>query len=273
MLSNINFLDLFKLDSKKAFICGGLGLIGRNISKALHDAGAEVVILDIDEESASMFITDNFSKNISFQYFDCSDLDNIEKNINELLENCGCPNIFINCSWPRTDDFARNNFNDLKLNSLRRNIDIHLNSYAWLAIAAAECMSNNSIKGSIIQYGSSYGLVGQDLSVYKGTDMKENASYSASKGGIINLTRSMASYYGQYGIRVNTICPGGVKGHVAGKSSGQDETFLDNYSDKVPLGRLADSFELAAPTLFLSSEASSYVTGATLVVDGGWTAI
>ena len=267
-----NFLDLFKIKSKKVFICGGLGLIGQNITKALHDAGADVLILDINKKLASKFISDNFNEDIDYHYFDCSDLDSIEENLTFLFEKNGCPDIFINCSWPRTKDFANNNFEDISLDSLRKNIDIHLNSYSWLAISIAERMAKTSVKGSIIQYGSSYGLVGQDLSIYQGTEMKENASYAASKGGIINLTRSMASYYGKFGIRVNTICPGGVKGHVAGKNK-QPKIFVQNYITKNPIKRFCLPKDISPLCVFLSSSGSDYITGQNFMVDGGWSII
>ena len=103
--------------------------------------------------------------------------------------------------------------------------------------------------------------------------MKENLTYSLIKGGIINFTRQMASYYGKNNIRVNTVCPGGIAGHVADLSSKQSKQFVKNYSNQVPLKRLGNSEEVASTILFLSSSASSYITGTTIMVDGGWTAI
>ena len=148
-----------------------------------------------------------------------------------------------------------------------------MNSCAWLAKLVAESMVRNKKSGSIIQLGSTYGVVGQDLTIYKGTEMTENMSYAAIKGGITNLTRLMASYYGQYNIRVNTLCPGGLEGHVAGKSKSQNPDFVREYSSRIPLNRLGLSKEIASTALFLASNASSYITGATIMVDGGWTAI
>ena len=116
-------------------------------------------------------------------------------------------------------------------------------------------------------------MLGQDLIVYEGTDMKENMTYSAIKGGVINLTRQMASYYGKYGVRVNTICPGGITGPVANKSSAQPQKFIDSYSYKTPLKRLGKPEEIAAATLFLASDAASYITGSTVMVDGGWSIV
>ena len=269
-----DFRKIFELKSKKTFILGGLGLIGRELVQGLSGAGSEILILDKDIDQKEKILSNlSFPSKVNYEFFDCSDLENIEKNIDRLILENFCPDIFINCSWPRTQDFASNNFKEIELSSLRENVDIHLNSYAWSAISIANKMVESSVQGNIIQFGSIYGLVGQDLSIYENTEMKENASYSLIKGGIINLTRSMSSYYGKKGLRINTICPGAVEGHVAGKASKQSEEFTNNFSKKVPIGRLAKAEEIVGPVLFLASEASSYVTGSTLVVDGGWTAI
>ena len=148
-----------------------------------------------------------------------------------------------------------------------------MNSYAWLARTVAEKMVDNKVEGNIIQISSIYGIVGQDLSIYEGLNMKENMTYSAIKGGIANLTRQMASYYGQFNIRVNTICPGGLQGHMAGKKGSQSPRFIKQYNKKVPIKRMGRADEVASTALFLASEASSYITGGTIMVDGGWTAI
>ena len=94
---------------------------------------------------------------------------------------------------------------------MQKNIEIHMNSYAWLAKVVADFMKKKNNGGSIIQTGSIYGVVAQDIEIYKGTTLNENMSYSLIKGGIVNLTRLMASYYGKYNIRVNCLCPGGVE--------------------------------------------------------------
>ena len=103
--------------------------------------------------------------------------------------------------------------------------------------------------------------------------MHESMIYAAIKGGITNLTRQMASYYGQFNIRVNTLVPGGLSGHVAGKSDIQNPVFVKQYSQKTPLKRLGRAEEIAPAALFLATDAASYVTGTTLMVDGGWTAM
>ena len=103
--------------------------------------------------------------------------------------------------------------------------------------------------------------------------MNENVTYSVIKGGINNLTRQIASYYGKYNIRINSLISGGVKGHIAESKDKQDEIFIKQYSKRTPMKRLGNPSEVASSILFLASDASSYITGSTLVVDGGWTAV
>ena len=270
-----NYLHKFRLDKKSAYVIGGLGLIGKEISKAYAMAGAKVIILDVKKKEGILFEKkmQNLGYKLKYIYFDCSKTKNLEKNFLKILRNCGKPNIFTNCSYPRTKDWSKNSFDKITYNSLRKNIDIHLNSYIWLAKLVAERMVKNKDSGSIIQLSSIYGLVGQDTNIYKNTKMKENLSYSVIKGGIINLTRQMASYYGKFNIRVNSICPGAIKGHVAGLQLKQDSNFIKQYSKTTPLKRMGNAEEVASVALFLASDAASYITGSTILVDGGKTAI
>jgi len=271
----IDYLQKFRLNKKTAFVVGGLGLIGREVSIALAIAGAKTIVIDVEREKGQLF-KDEINRegyDVSFKSFDCADMKKLDNNFSVLLNECGCPDIFINCSYPRTKDWGNSSFRNITLESFRDNVDMHLNSYSWLARLAAEAMVKNGNGGSIIQLGSIYGIVGQDLTVYEGTDMHENMTYAAIKGGIMNLSRQMASYYGQYNIRINTLCPGGLEGHVACKSSVQDLNFVKQYSKKTPLKRMGKAEEVASVALFLSSDAASYITGATIMVDGGWTVI
>ena len=142
-----------------------------------------------------------------------------------------------------------------------------MNSYVWFARLVAEAMTKEGNGGSIIQLGSVYGIVGQDLNIYDDTDMHESMTYAAIKGGITNLTRLMASYYGQFNIRVNTLCPSGVAADML------NPIFVKQFSHKAPLKRLGRAEEIASTALFLASDAASYITGATIMVDGGWTAV
>jgi len=258
---NTGYSGIFSLKNQTVFIIGGQGLLGSEITKAIASYHAKVIVLDINEKQKYNF------DNVFYKYFDCSILENIETALKEIIGEFGCPDIFINCSYPQTEDWIDNSFKDISLKSFKKNIDIHLNSYSWLSRSIANHMVDFVKEGNIIQLGSIYGLIGQDLNIYDGTKMKENMSYSIIKGGITNLTRQMASYYGRYGIRINTIAPGGIA------DSTQNRRFVEQYNKKVPLGRLGDASEIASTTLFLASGASSYITGATVVVDGGWSII
>jgi NAD(P)-dependent dehydrogenase (short-subunit alcohol dehydrogenase family) len=265
----------YRLDYKTAYVVGGLGLIGREVSIAFAAAGAKTIVLDLDIEKGRLFELEMAEEgyDVRSNAFNCADMDNLDKNFSMLLDEHDCPDVFINCSYPRTENWSKSSFKNIELKSFRENVDIHMNSYAWLARLAAEAMIQKEKEGSIIQLGSTYGIIGQDLTVYEGTDMHENMTYATIKGGITNLTRLMASYYGQYNIRVNTLCPGGLEGHVAGKSNAQNPVFVQQYSKKTPLGRLGRPDEVASSALFLASDAASYVTGATIMVDGGYTSI
>tara|TARA_B100001123_G_C15322084_1_gene1028288 strand:- start:1765 stop:2550 length:786 start_codon:yes stop_codon:yes gene_type:complete len=261
----MSFLNKIKLTNKKVYILGGCGFIGSRVVSNILSVGANVIILDIQKKQ--------IQKNVKYEKFDCSNLKTLENNFNKIIKKIGCPDIFINCSYPRTKDWNQSSFNKVTLKSMSKNIEIHMNSYAWLAKIVAEKMVKNKIKGNIINLNSIYGLLGQDLSVYEKTSIKENMSYSIIKGGLINLTKQMASYYGQFGIRVNSICSGGLKGHVAGKSGSQENQFIKNYEKKVPLKRLGNPEEIANVITFIASDASSYITGSNVIVDGGWTII
>ena len=183
------------------------------------------------------------------------------------------PDVAINCSYPINKGWSKCNFDDVKLDYIIGNINSHLVSYLWSSILILRFLKKYKKNSSLILFGSTYGLKGQDLRIYKGTTMRENAIYSAIKGGIINFTRQAASYYGAFGIRVNCVCPGGLYGHIKGSKSKQSKFFLKQYSDRTPLKRLGYADEIADGVLFLSSNNSSYITGSSFEIDGGWTAI
>ena len=260
-----NYLNSIKLTNKKVYILGGCGLIGSKVVKNILSVGGQVIILDIKKKE--------ISKNVKYEKFDCSKLKTLDKNFNKILKKFGCPDIFINCSYPKTSDWNQCSFNKITLQRMAKNVEIHMNSYAWLAKMVADKMVKNKIKGSIISLNSIYGLLGQDLNIYEKTSMTENMPYTMIKGGLINLTRQMASYYGRFGVRVNNICSGGLTGHIAGQSNKQEKQFIRHYEKKVPLKRLGNSEEVANVVTFVASDAASYITGSNILVDGGWTII
>jgi len=257
-----NYLKQFQNKNKLAFVVGGHGVIGKEICKALLSSGCKVIAIDIKSKKNSLL-----KKKFYNYYLDCSKLQTLKNNVDKLIKKFGTPKIFINCSYPKSHDWSKNSFKEITVKSYKYNIDVHLNSFVWLAKYIADSMKKKKIKGSIIQLSSIYGVVAQDLSIYKGTKMRESMTYSVIKGGINNLTKQMASYYGEYQIRCNTLCPGGIQ------EKNHNPKFLKNYKNKVPLKRFCKATDVAASALFLASDASSYITGSMIMVDGGWTII
>lgn len=260
-----NYLKNFSLDGKVAFVTGGLGLIGSEISKAFLSANAKTIIIDLDETKGLKLL--EYAKNNGheayFENVDISDATNTDKIIENLVKKYGGIDIWVNSAYPRTADWGLR-VEDLNIESWQMNVDMHMNSYSW--ISRKVCMLMSKSGGSLINIGSTYGVLGNDFTVYKNTSMTSPMAYSAIKGGIINLSRYLASYFGEYNVRVNSLCPGGIFNH-------QPESFVSEYSAKTPLKRMGEPGEIASTALFLASDAASYVTGATVMVDGGWSAI
>lgn len=252
------------LENKVIYIIGGLGRIGQEVVQGLINYSASVILIDRQNSIVSSNSFKNHP-NIKYINIDSDEVEDAQCIFLEAVNNFGCPDVFINCSYPRTDDWASNSFADISLDSMRENIDIHLNSYIWIAKLAADYMKEHNKEGSIILTSSIYGLKAQDPNLYEGTDMSENLTYGIIKAGIIQGSRQMASYYGQFNIRVNTICPGGVQDKNLNKK------FMEKYSSKTSLKRMANPSDLVGAYLFLSSDFSSYITGEVLMVDGGFT--
>lgn len=261
----VNYLDKFKLKDKNAVVVGGVGLIGSEVVAALAQAGAKVIIADLNKIKGKK-LSNNLRKrglDVWCYYFNAADIFGLKKNILLMNKTFKRIDIWVNCSYPKTSDWGER-LEDIKVSSWRKNIDMHLNSYALSSKYVAEVMKNSG--GSIINFGSIYGVVGSDISIYKKTNMLTPMPYSAIKGGIVSIDRYLSAYFGKYNVRINTICPGGVWNK-------QNPIFVRNYSRRVPMGRLALPEEIASAALFLASDAASYMTGATVMVDGGWTAI
>lgn len=262
-----NYIQKFILKGKRAFVSGGAGLIGSEVSKALASAGARTIILDINKKKGNALVREirQGGYEAYFEFFDVTNTKNAARDVSRFAKKYASIDIWVNAAYPRTKDWGLP-VENLNLNSWRKNIDMHLNSYAWISREVALFMKKKKVRGTIINFGSIYGVQGNDFTVYEKTRLTGPMAYSAIKGGIVNLTRYLASYFGKYGIRVNNICPGGIFDE-------QDERFVRNYNKKVPLKRMGEPEEVASAVLFLSSAAASYVNGATLMVDGGWSAI
>lgn len=261
----INYLDKFKLKGKTAVVVGGAGLIGGEIVSALAQAGARVVIVDVNQAKGKKLVKQLKAKKYAVEFYllDVTKLKVLPPALDKLVKKYKRVDVWINTHYPRTADWG-NKPEDVSVEAWQKNVDMHLNSYALTAKLIAEHMKKKG--GSIINLGSTYGVVGADFSVYKNTKMTNAIAYAAIKGGITNLGRYMASYYGKYNIRVNTVCPGGI-------FDNQNKVFLQNYNERTPLKRMGEVSEVAGVVLFLATEAASYITGATIMVDGGWTAI
>ena len=205
--------------------------------------------------------------------FDCKNYENFERELLNISKKIGFPQIYINASYPASRDWSSNTFETINHKSFRENIDLHLNSFTYMAKIFADFLKKSKKKGSIIQISSTYGLVAQNMNVYEGTNAKNSMTYPIIKGGITHFSKQLASYYGKYQIRVNNICPGGIQGKFKGTNKKFDTKFTKNYKQQTLLKRFCTAEDVATAALFLASDASSYITGTNLVVDGGWTTI
>ncbi|RZK09607.1 MAG: SDR family oxidoreductase [Flavobacterium sp.] len=242
------------LEEKVVIVTGGSGLIGRSIMNDIQKKGGIAINADINVE------TDFASHQVKT---DITSPDSIKEVIRSIIGNYGRIDGLVNNAYPRTSDWG-NKFEDIRYESWCRNVDFQLNSvFSFIQHVIAEL---EKTKGAIVNIASIYGVVGNDLSIYEGTNITAPAAYSAIKGGVINFTRYLASYLGKRGIRVNAVSPGGIFDH-------QDKVFVNNYEKKVPLGRMGRPDDISPAVSFLLSEEAKYITGQNLIVDGGWTAI
>lgn len=263
----MTYLEQYNLKNKTAYVCGGVGLIGAEVTRALAEARAKVVILDVDQEKGTALARELRGQglNVSFEPFDVTNIKSLEKSFNRLMNAYKGIDIWVNMAYPRTKDWAAP-IEDVTIENIQTNVDWQLNSCLLISKMVALEMKKKKTPGSIINSGSIYGVQANDFTVYEGTGMSSPYAYSAIKAGVINLTRYLASYFGADRIRANCICPGGV-------FNKQNKRFVKNYEHKVPLKRLGTPQEIASSVLFLASDASAYITGTALMVDGGWSAV
>jgi len=269
----MNSLELFSLKNKVAIVTGALGLIGKNHCKALAEAGAKIVVCDLDENKCKDFAASLPTKSIGVGV-NIVDKISVENLRDETLKTFGRIDILVNNA--AINDMFENPqsaaelsmFENYPLEMWQKSLDVNVTG----TFLCSQIIGNEMAKignGSIINVASTYGIVGPDQSIYKKTDgtqtFYKSAAYPATKGAIINFTRFLAAYWGSKGVRVNTLSPGGVENN-------QDEYFVKNYSAKTPLGRMAFPTDYKGAIVFLASDASAYMTGANLIVDGGWTA-
>jgi NAD(P)-dependent dehydrogenase (short-subunit alcohol dehydrogenase family) len=257
---------LFDLSDKVLVVTGGAGLIGQALVRGLSSAGGLVYIAENDVTRSEALAKELNAEDlrVKFQQMDVTTERSVSEGINAILKHENGIDVWINNAYQRTSDWGLK-YDDIPQGSWRQNVDWQLNSHCFCCQKIYPVMRNQG-KGSIINIASTYGVVGPDFSIYEGTGMTMPAAYSAIKGGIINFTRYLAAYCGEHGIRANCISPGGV-------FDSQPDSFVQKYCRRTPLKRMASPSDFVGAAVFLASDASSYVTGHNLLVDGGWSAI
>lgn len=251
------------LDGRVAVVTGALGRLGPLWCETLAGAGMVVAGIDLHEGEAG-----------SCARLDVADVTEpaaVRRVADTILAELGPPHVLVNNAGidAPPDAGARTyRFEDIPANVFRRTIDVNL-AGTFIVTQAFGSAMRDAGRGSIVNIGSLYATIGAEPSFYDHFDADppflKPPAYGASKAGVVNLTRYLARLWGPQGVRVNVLSPGGVEG-------GQDEGFLAKYRARVPLGRMARPSDLGGPLLFLASDASSYLTGHELRVDGGFTA-
>lgn len=255
--------DLFRLDGRIALVTGGAGIYGVHISRALAEVGAHVVIASRDLEQCEKVAEEMRAKGLkaSASQLDLGSSYSIRGLSEKIVSEFGKLDILFNNAVARAGGNPSTVTEDDWVSAMK------INSTGFFM--SCQIFGEQMIKqrsGVMVNIASIYGVVGPNFNIYEGTDMTSPANYAFAKGGMVNYTRYAASYYGRFGIRVNCISPGGFQ-------TEQPDAFICSYSKQTPLGRMAKDDDIKGPAVFLASDASAYVTGQNLLVDGGWTAI
>ena len=259
-------LDRFSLKGRIALVTAGAGpLFGRSITEALAEAGATVIAA-----SRSLERNEQFAEELKARGYeavgmplDVCDPDSIVRLHEEVLRRFGRLDVLVNSALAREGHVG--GFEQQTPEVWRRAAE---GDFAGLMLLCQKFIGTMAEQrsGSVINIASIYGVVSNDPGLYEGTDMQQPPSYNFVKAGMIHFTRYLACYYGRYGVRANAISPGGYFNQ-------QPEPFVAAYNRRVPLGRMLGHEDIQGAVVFLASDASRYVTGANLMVDGGWTAL
>jgi len=269
--------DPFRLDGRAVVLSGGLGRIGREYTRALRAAGARVAVLDVavSADMAAGRAPAGFAAgdDVLFLHCDITDRASVGAALEGVVARWGVPHGLVNNAAldapPDAPPEENGPFETFPEASWDRVMEVNAKGTFLLCQVVGGAMARAG-RGSVINVSSIYGVVSPDQSLYEyrrraGETFYKPVAYSASKSALLNLTRYLATYWAPCGVRVNTLVLGGVFNH-------QDPRFLDAYQRRVPLGRMARADEYGGGVVFLLSDASSYMTGAELVMDGGWTA-
>jgi NAD(P)-dependent dehydrogenase (short-subunit alcohol dehydrogenase family) len=267
-------MNVFGLQGKVAIVTGATGLLGKEHCRALSEAGAAVVAADLDVEKCAALAAELGTSAMGLS-LDVTDRTSVDAGLASVMKRYGAIDVLVNNA--AVNDMFENpalageqsRFENYPEAMWRKMFDVNVTGTFFCSQVFGTQMAKQR-RGSIINIASTYGLVGPDQSIYKRPDgtqgFYKSAAYPATKGAVIAFTRFLAAYWGASGVRANTLSPGGVE-------NSQDDHFVQTYSSKTPLGRMANPNDYRGAVVFLASDASSYMTGANLVVDGGWTAI
>ncbi|MCE9550563.1 MAG: SDR family oxidoreductase [Betaproteobacteria bacterium] len=265
---------LFDVSREIVLITGASGQLGNEYASAFVERGAKVIGLDIRPSPKSEALSAQYPENYLFLAADVTAKTSLQQALDAIVSKTGIPTVLINNaaidSPPSAPPEENGPFEDYPEASWDKVINVNLKGVYLCCQVFGGAMAKAG-KGSIINVASIYGVVSPDQSLYeyrrkRGEVFFKPVAYSASKSGILNMTRYLAVYWAKQGVRVNSLT-------IAGVFNNQEQAFLDAYCGRVPAGRMANSNEYNGSVLFLASEASRYMNGANLIVDGGWTAI
>ncbi|MEJ2759129.1 MAG: SDR family oxidoreductase [Anaerolineales bacterium] len=268
--------EMFELNGKGAIVTGGAGLLGSQFCKTLAQAGAGVAVVDINAPLIDKVVEEITAAggNAIAVPTDITEPTSVEAMLEKTLEAFGRVDILVNSAAldPKFDpdsigEQGANAFETFPLDGWKQALDVNLTGMFLCSQAAVKPMLEQG-GGSIINLCSTYGLGGPDQRIYQqeGQPPKyKPVTYTVTKAGVVGMTKYLATYYGTKNIRVNSLTPGGVYNN-------HDPQFVEAYAYRTAMGRMAKQHEMNGALLFLASEASSYMTGSNLVVDGGWTA-
>jgi NAD(P)-dependent dehydrogenase (short-subunit alcohol dehydrogenase family) len=258
---------LFDLSGRVVLITGAGGLLGRALAIATSKAGARTVLVDIDAQSCCTSAEQASREKGRDSMPICADISDpaeVKQVIDRTVAAFGTIDVLINNAQYKSQHFFAK-FEEFPLEDWEAVMRVNVTAMYLCCQAAGNQMIASGRGGSIINLGSTYGMVAPDHSLYNGTNMGCPAVYAASKGAVWSLTRYLATYWAGKKIRVNCVQPHGVY-------NGHEPRFLSNFALHSPMRRMSDASEVVGAMLYLASDASSYVTGTNLAVDGGWTA-